>query len=153
MPDQSFGRRQSDQVVIAQGVTIAEHGVTIKTHSDEIEKFRAFKHEMNNFTQKLAADVDSLLGDMKTVVGLSERVSAVEKEQAVHTAKCDERYADIAEYMRDSKEDRKAIKQAQDDTKNTAIRGVIVMLLTLLGATCTIIGALIWRFGLPPMGN
>ncbi len=143
MPDQSsFGRRQSDQVVIAQGQTLAEHGVTIRSHADEIEKMRVFKHEMNNFTQKLAADVDGLVQDMRTVVGLSERVGEVEMEQAKHTATCDERYGRIAEYMADSKDDRKSIR-------NT----IWLSALAIIGLLIGICGYFLMRFGLPPMGG
>jgi hypothetical protein len=134
-------------------VKLIRHDVLLEQHSEEIEKMRTFKHEMNNFVQKLAGDLDGLIQDMRVVVGLSERVAAVEKEQASHTAVCNERYSKIAEYMAQSREDRQAIKNAQDDMKTSVGRGIIGLLLTLLGATCLIIGAFIWRFGLPPMGN
>jgi hypothetical protein len=146
MPDQSFGRRASDQVAVQQGITLAEHGAYLKAHAEEIEKFRNFKHEMNNAVHGLIGKVENIAEGMKTVVGLSERVGAVENEQAKHTAKCDERYERIAEYMKESKEDRAAINQKISDGSNR-------VLLALLVACVSIIAALLWRFGLPPMGS
>lgn len=145
------GRRASDAMAAQQGAQLVEQGVLLRVQGEEIDKFRAFKHEQNNFTQKLASDVDGLVQDMKTLLGLSERVADVEKEQATHTVKCDERYKSIAEYMLDSKIDRKEIKDQQTATDKKIGDGSNRVLLGLLLAAVTIIGAFLWRFGLPPM--
>lgn len=147
------GRRAADAAAAQQGVAIAEHGVLLKLQGEEISKIREFKHDINNSVQELIGSVARLSADLQTVLKLSDRVTAAEEEQAVHTAKCDERYQKIAEYMADSKEDRTAIKTQQTATDKKIGDGSNRVLLGLLLAAVSIIAAFLWRFGLPPMGT
>lgn len=151
--DQEHRRRRADPTVDRLGERVAVQGERLETHGLEIEKMRTFKHDINNLVQDLLSRVTLMADDLKIVVQLSERVGKVEQEQATHTAVCDGRYRSIAEYMAESKQDRKDIKDQQTATDKKINDGSNRVLLGLLLAAIAIIGAFLWRFGLPPMGN
>jgi hypothetical protein len=146
-------RRVADPTVGLLGERVAVQGERIETHGLEIEKFRKFKHETNNSVQELIGKVSAMAEDLKVIVNLSERLAEVEQEQATHTVACDGRYKSIVEYMADSKDDRAAIRLQQTATDKKISDGSNRVLLALLVAAVSIIGAFLWRFGLPPMGN
>jgi hypothetical protein len=151
--DVGRGRRASDALAAEQGGQLIKHGVILEQYGEEIDKLRHFKHEMNNHVQELIGGMARVREDLQIVLKLNDRVVAVEEEQAVHSAKCDERYEKIAEYMADSKGDRKEIKDQQAATDRKINDGSNRVLLGLLLAALSIIGLFLWRFGLPPMGN
>jgi hypothetical protein len=148
-----LGRRASDQVAAKNAIDIALIDARLKQQEDETARNRSFRHETNQTLQKLVTNTENMAGDIKALRELSGRLSEVEQSQATHTVKCDERYERIEEYMDDSKRDREAIKVKQEATDKKINDGSNRVLLALLVATVSIIAALLWRFGLPPMGN
>jgi hypothetical protein len=136
------GRRASDVMAAEQAGQLIKHGVIIEQHGEEIDKFRTFKHEVANNVQTLMIKMVNIDKSMEALAGLSPRMAENEEAQAVHTAKCDERYEAIAEYMKDSKDDRKSIR-------NTVWRAAVAIIVILVG----ICGYFLMRFGLQPMGN
>lgn len=152
MADQ-LGRRASDQMAAKNAIDLALIDARLKQQEDESARNRSFRHETNNTLQKLVANTENMAEDIKSLLGLSGRVSQTEQEQATHTATCDERYGAISDYMQESKEERKAIREQQAAIDKKISDGSNRVLLGLLLAAVSIIAAFLWRFGLPPMGN
>lgn len=151
MSEQPLGRRMSDQMAAKNAVDLAVMDARLKAQEDESTRNRSFRHDTNNILQKLVVNTDNMADDIKSLLDLSSRLSAAEQEQASHTATCGERYRAIQEHMANSKEDREEIKKKQAATNKKIGDGSNRVLLGLLLAAMSIIGALLWRFGLPPM--
>ncbi len=141
MPDPTIGRRASDQVAARNATDIAVMESRLKVQEDESARNRSFRHETANTLQKLVGNMENMSDDIKSLLGLSGRVTSSEQEQASHTAICGERYKSIADYMIDSKKDRDAIR-------SMIFKSSISILVVLVG----IVGYFLARFGLPPMG-
>jgi hypothetical protein len=150
MADQ-LGRRASDQMAAKNAIDIAVMEARLKQQEDETARNRSFRHETNQTLQKLVTNTENMAEDIKALLGLSGRLSETEQEQATHTATCDERYQAISEYMKDSKDERKVIREQQEKIDQKISNGSLRVLLGLLLASTSIIAALLWRFGLPPM--
>ncbi len=152
MPDPTTGRRASDQVAIRNATEIAVMESRLKVQEDESARNRSFRHETNQTLQKVVSTLENLGDDVKALVQLAPRLNAAEEAMKTHNALDEFRYTAIETYMAESSTQRAAIQLQQTtiiDKMNTKDTKALIY---ALGVAVAIIGALLWRFGLPPMG-
>jgi hypothetical protein len=152
MADQ-LGRRASDQMAAKNAVDLAVMEARLKAQEDETARNRSFRHETNSTLQKLVTNTENMAGDIKAVLDLSPRVAKTESEQQSHVVECNVLRRGLEKYMQDSSEQRAAIQAQQTDIIQKMNTKDTKALIYALGVAVAIIGALLWRFGLPPMGN
>lgn len=153
MADQPLGRRLSDQMAAKNAVDLAVIDSRLKTQEDETARNRSFRHETNQTLQKLVTNTENMAGDLREMVSLSARVAKNEGDQMAHSAECNMLRKGLEQYMKESAEQRTAIQSQQTEIIDKMNSKDTKALIYALGVAVAIIGALLWRFGLPPMGS
>src|SRR5688572_12921591 len=146
-----LGRRASDQMAAKNAIDLAVMDARLKAQEDETARNRSFRHETNQTLQKLVTNTENMAGDIRALLDLSGRVARNESDQQAHAAECNVLRRGLETYMKESAEQRGAIQDQQAaiiDKMNTKDTKAMIY---ALGVALAIIGALLWRFGLPPM--